>query len=153
MLQNQNESTRQTLLFDADDTLWENNVYFEKAIAAFISYLDHQVHTVEEVREHLNHCERVTTAQHGYGLGSFRTSLIRCFEDLTSRPMNPQQHDRIVSFVNSIAEQEIELLPGVDETLRELAKRHNLLLVTKGDPVEQTQKLEALGFGTVLLGR
>ena len=49
-------------MFDADDTLWENNIYFERAIAAFISYLDHRVHTPAEVREHLNACERATIA-------------------------------------------------------------------------------------------
>ena len=62
----------QTLLFDADDTLWENNIYFERAIAAFISYLDHRVHTPAEVRERLNACERATIAESGYGLKSFQ---------------------------------------------------------------------------------
>ncbi len=76
-------SPGQTLLFDADDTLWENNIYFERAIAAFISYLDHRVHTPEEVRDHLNACERATIAPQGYGLKSFRKSLIDCFEHLT----------------------------------------------------------------------
>ena len=103
----------QTLLFDADDTLWENNIYFERAIAAFISYLDHRVHTDEEVREHLNLCERATIAKHGYGLQSFRRSLIDCFEQLSDEPVTAEKHDRIVSFVRSIAEQEIELLPDV----------------------------------------
>jgi hypothetical protein len=51
----------QTLLFDADDTLWENNIYFERAITSFISYLDHRVHTPEEVRGHLNQVERKAT--------------------------------------------------------------------------------------------
>src|SRR6195952_3627011 len=69
------KATRQTILLDADDTLWENNIYFERAIAAFISYLDHRVHSPEEVREHLNVCERATIAQHGYGLKSFHQSL------------------------------------------------------------------------------
>ena len=139
---NRNSFAHQVLMFDADDTLWENNIYFEQAIATFISYLDHQVHTVEQVREHLNHCERLTTAQHGYGLGSFRLSLIRCFEDLTSRPVTPQQHDQIVSFVEAIAAQEIAVLPHVEETLQQLAQRHTLFLVTKGDPAEQLQKLD-----------
>src|ERR1700755_1375174 len=114
----------QTLLFDADDTLWENNVYFERAIAAFISYLDHRVHTREEVREHLNLCERATIAKHGYGLQSFRMSLVSCFEHLSDEPVTPEKHDRIVSFVQSIAEQEIELLPGVRQTLEDLKSRH-----------------------------
>src|SRR5579875_204134 len=108
-------TSSQTLLFDADDTLWENNIYFERAIAAFISYLDHRVHTREEVREHLNVCERATIAKHGYGLQSFRRSLIQCFEELTDREITPDVHQRVVAFTESIATQEIELLPGVQE--------------------------------------
>jgi len=138
--------TGQTLLFDADDTLWENNIYFERAITAFISYLDHRVHTAEEVREHLNAVERQTVALHGYGLKSFRMSLVRCFEELTASPVSEERHRRIVSFVDSIAEQEMELLPGVEEALPLLAGRHRLLMVTKGDPEEQTDKLQRAGL-------
>lgn len=140
------KAERQTILLDADDTLWENNIYFEQAIAAFISYLDHRVHSADEVREHLNLCERTTIAAHGYGLKSFRKSLISCFEQLSDAPMTPEKHDRIVSFTNSIADQNIELLPGVAETLEELAQRHRLILVTKGNLEEQTQKLHRSGL-------
>jgi putative hydrolase of the HAD superfamily len=136
----------QTLLFDADDTLWENNIYFERAIASFISYLDHRVHTREEVREHLNTCERATIAQFGYGLASFRRSLVRCFEELTASEITPEKHARIVSFTEAIAAQEIELMPGVQDTLRELSNRHRLLLVTKGDASEQEDKLVRSGL-------
>ena len=138
--------TAQTLLFDADDTLWENNIYFERAIAAFISYLDHRVHTREEVREHLNACERATIARHGYGVGSFRRSLIACFEQLTDEPMTPDKQARIAAFAESIASAEIELLPDVEPTLRILASRHRLLLVTKGNYAEQLGKLERSGL-------
>jgi putative hydrolase of the HAD superfamily len=137
----------QTLLFDADDTLWENNIYFERAIASFISYLDHRVHSAEEVREHLNTVERATIARHGYGLKSFRRSLITCFEQLTAGTVTEEKHRRIVSFAQSIAEQEIELLTGVLETLPALAQRHDLHLVTKGDPDEQIDKLKRSGIG------
>jgi len=136
----------QTLLFDADDTLWENNIYFERAIASFISYLDHRVHTREEVREHLNHVERATIAAHGYGLKSFHQSLITCFEQLSSAPVTPERHERIVSFAQSIADQEIELLPGVADTIRELAERHRCIVVTKGNPEEQQDKLIRSGL-------
>lgn len=137
---------QKTLLFDADDTLWENNIYFEQAIAAFVSYLDHRVHTMEEVREHLTHCERATIAEFGYGLTSFRRSLVNCFELLADVPVTPERHARIVSFTEAIASQEIELLPAVEPTLRELGTRHRLLLVTKGSPEEQTDKLERSGL-------
>ena len=69
----------QTLLIDADDTLWENNVYFERAIAAFISYLNHHTYTPAEVRHALNAVERETILAHGYGLTSFTRSLVNAF--------------------------------------------------------------------------
>lgn len=144
--------TAQTLLFDADDTLWENNIYFEEAITAFISYLDHRVHTTEEVREHLNHCERATIAEFGYGLKSFQRSLIACFEHLSDGPITPEKHERIVSFANSIADREMELLAGVEETLRELHTRHTLYLVTKGNHEEQVDKLERSGLAKYFTG-
>src|ERR1700760_1793709 len=112
-------SARLTLLIDADDTLWENNIYFERAITSFISYLDHRVHTSEEVREHLNICERATIAKYGYGLQSFRRSLVDCFEQLSDAPITPERHSRIVAFTESIASAEIELLEGVESTLSE----------------------------------
>lgn len=136
----------QTLLIDADDTLWENNIYFERAITSFISYLDHRVHTPEEVRGHLNRVEHATTLTHGYGLHSFRHSLVTCFEQLTDVPLTPEKHRRIESFAQSIADQEIELLPNVAETLADLATRHRLIMVTKGDPEEQTGKLNRSGL-------
>jgi putative hydrolase of the HAD superfamily len=136
----------QTLLFDADDTLWENNIYFERAISAFISYLDHRVHTPEEVREHLNTVEHATIKAHGYGLKSFHRSLVDCFVQLTDQPVTKEKHERIVSFAQAIADQEIELLPGVAETVAELAGRHRCILVTKGDDVEQRDKLERSGL-------
>jgi putative hydrolase of the HAD superfamily len=136
----------QTLLFDADDTLWENNIYFERAIASFISYLDHRVHSPEEVRERLNHVERATIKAQGYGLKSFRKSLIACFEQLSDGPVTPEKHERIVSFAQSIADQEIELIAGVPATIAELAERHRCILVTKGDDAEQRDKLHRSGL-------
>ncbi len=138
----------QTLLIDADDTLWENNIYFERAIAAYISFLDHLPHTPQQVREALNAAERETIRTHGYGLGSFTQSLIACFEHLTAGPVDDRQHALIRSFERSIADQEIELLPGVAELLPELAARHRLILMTKGSQAEQADKLARSGLGT-----
>src|ERR1700761_782617 len=101
----------QTLLIDADDTLWENNIYFERAIAAFISYVNHHEYTSEEVREKLNEVERETVLAHGCGLTSFRKSMVTCLERLSADPSPPEKHGRIVSFVQSIPDQEIDLLP------------------------------------------
>jgi putative hydrolase of the HAD superfamily len=136
----------QTLLIDADDTLWENNIYFERAIAAFISYLNHHEYSPVEVRQALNAVERQTILAHGYGLPSFTRSLVKCFENLSPVPIDDEKRRRVVGFAQSIAEQEIELLPGVEETLRELSTRHKLILMTKGDHAEQADKLRRSGL-------
>jgi putative hydrolase of the HAD superfamily len=136
----------QTLLIDADDTLWENNIYFERAIAAFISYLNHHEYSPTEVRQTLNAVERETILAHGYGLSSFTRSLVTCFERLSPTPVTEEKAALILGFARSIAEQEIELLPGVAETLAELGSRHRLILMTKGDRAEQADKLARSGL-------
>jgi putative hydrolase of the HAD superfamily len=136
----------QTLLIDADDTLWENNIYFERAIAAFISYLDHQEHSPAEVRQALNAVEHETILAHGYGLSSFTRSLVTCFERLSPAPMTEEKTERVRSFARSISEQEIELLPGVAQTLADLSTRHRILLMTKGNRAEQASKLDRSGL-------
>lgn len=136
----------QTLLIDADDTLWENNVYFERAIAAFISYLNHHEYSPAEVRQTLNVVERETILTHGYGLTSFTCSLVNCFERLSPHEVTEEKRERIRGFANAIAEQEIELLPGVAETLADLASRHHLILMTKGNQAEQADKLARSGL-------
>jgi phosphoglycolate phosphatase-like HAD superfamily hydrolase len=139
----------QTLLIDADDTLWENNIYFERAIAAFIGYLDHHEYSAAEVRKALNAQERATILAHGYGLTSFTRSLVAVYERLSPAPVTAHNIQRVRSFARSIAEQEIELLPGVADTLAELAKRHRLILMTKGDQAEQANKLAAPGSRSI----
>ncbi len=136
----------QTLLIDADDTLWENNVYFERAIAAFIGYLNHRTYTPDEVRKALNAVERETILAHGYGLTSFTRSLVTCFERLSPTSVTEEKRLRIIDLAQTISEQEIELLPGVDETLAELAMRHRLILMTKGNHAEQADKLARSGL-------
>ena len=136
----------QTLLIDADDTLWENNIYFERAIAAFIGYLNHHEYTPAQVRHALNAVERETILAHGYGLTSFTRSLVTCFHRLSPAPVTDEKVQQILAFARSIEEQEMQLLPGVDQTLAELAARHRLILMTKGDQAEQASKLARSGL-------
>ena len=140
------ENGAQTLLIDADDTLWENNIYFERAIAKFISFLDHHEHSPDAVRLILNDVERESIVSHGYGLHSFSHSLVQTFERLSVEPVTPELHDRIRSFAHQIADQPIEVLPGVPETLQYLGERHHLILMTKGNFTEQSGKVERSGL-------
>jgi putative hydrolase of the HAD superfamily len=136
----------QTLLIDADDTLWENNVYFERAIANFITFLDHREHAPEAVRLILNEVERESIVTHGYGLQSFKHSLVETFERLSVEPITPELHERIQSFAHQIADHPIEIIDGVPETLAHLGKQHHLIMMTKGNPAEQSGKVERSGL-------
>jgi putative hydrolase of the HAD superfamily len=137
---------RQTLLIDADDTLWENNIYFERAIADFISFLNHREYTPAQVREVLNDVERDCIVKHGYGLHSFAHALVDTFERLAVEPITPGLHETIHGFAHAIAEQPIEVLPGVTETLQYLADRHHMIVMTKGNVIEQSGKVERSGL-------
>jgi putative hydrolase of the HAD superfamily len=136
----------QTLLIDADDTLWENNIYFERAIAGFISFLNHQKFSPEQVRAVLNDVERECIVTHGYGLHSFSHALVTTFERLSVRPVTPESRAQIERFTHTIIDHPIEMLPEVPETLQYLSQRHRLILVTKGAVPEQSGKVERSGL-------
>jgi putative hydrolase of the HAD superfamily len=137
----------QALLIDADDTLWENNVYFERAIAKFMRMLNHQEMSPAEVRQFLNHVERETILERGYGSHSFAHSLVKTFERLAQQPVTPELHEFIWGFAHHVSTCALELIEGVPETLDYLSRRrHHLVLMTKGDFTEQSGKIERSGL-------
>jgi putative hydrolase of the HAD superfamily len=136
----------QFLLIDGDDTLWENNVYFEQAIEAFIDFLAHSSMTRDQVRTALDEVERINVVVHGYGSASFTRNLREAYERLAEHELRPQEVDHVVQLGQRIASQPLQLLPEVAETVRYLASRHDLMLVTKGHPEEQRLKIERSGL-------
>jgi putative hydrolase of the HAD superfamily len=147
-----NHNGSQTLLIDADDTLWENNIYFERAIARFISFVNHHEFSAEQVREVLNGVERECIVKHGYGLDSFAHALVDTFERLSVEPVTDELHAQINSFAHTIAEHPVEILPEVPETLQYLSEHHHLILMTKGAISEQTRKVERSGLKEYFAG-
>jgi putative hydrolase of the HAD superfamily len=136
----------QTLLIDADDTLWENNIYFERATAGFVELVNHQHYSPEQVRQILIEVERESVMTHGYGLHSFAHSLTQTLEKLAVQPVTPELHARISALTHAIADHPVEILPGVPETLAYLSARHHLILMTKGAFAEQSGKIERSGL-------
>lgn len=137
---------RQHLIFDADDTLWENNVYFEAAFDRFCAYLSHSSMSPREVRAVLDEIERANSKIHGYGSRKFAHNLAECYQRLAERDISPADLDTVKNFAHAILEQPIELLDGVAETIAELASRHELTIFTKGDPDEQRIKIDRSGL-------
>jgi putative hydrolase of the HAD superfamily len=138
----------QSLVFDADDTLWENNIYFEAAFDSFVAFLAHSKLTAAQVRAVLDEIETVNREIHGYGARNFGRNLRECYERLCERAIEPPDLERVMSFAESILDEPVELIPGVRETLAELATRHELILFTKGHPEEQKLKIERSGLGS-----
>ncbi len=137
---------RQHLIFDADDTLWENNIYFEAAFDRFCNFLSHSSMSPSEVRAVLDEIERANSKIHGYGSRNFARNLAECYERLAERDISSVDLNAVKDFAHAILEQPIELLPGVAETIQALAARHELTIFTKGDPDEQRIKIDRSGL-------
>ena len=135
------------LLIDADDTLWENNVYFERAFDTFCDFLAHSSLSPVQVREILNEIESVNSKIHGYGSKNFGRNLQEAYGKLAEREIRQDDLDHVMSLAERILEQPIELIEGVEETLAALAVRHELILFTKGHPEEQRLKVDRSGLG------
>jgi putative hydrolase of the HAD superfamily len=134
------------LIFDADDTLWENNIYFEQAFEQFYSYLAHSSLSPEQVRAVLDEIEIVNAQVHGYGSRNFARNLSQCFKHLAEREISNRDIDAVCEFAYQILDRPPELIPGVEDTLAYLSDRHSLLMFTKGDPDEQRMKVDRSGL-------
>jgi len=133
---------RYHLLIDADDTLWENNIYFEQAIHDFITFLDHSRLSREEVRAVLDDVERLM----GYGSVNFTRSMVETYRRLAEKDIQDEDVQLVRQFGEQIRTHPLQLLEGVKETLNYLSPRHDLLLLTKGDLEEQKLKVERSGI-------
>lgn len=140
------ESMRQHLIIDADDTLWENNIYFERAFDEFAAFLAHSTLTAPQVRTVLDEIERANAKLHGYGSRNFGRNLRQCYERLAERAIREDDLQCVMRFAEAILEQPIEVIDGVPDTLAYLTERHELTLFTKGDAEEQRLKIDRSGL-------
>ena len=136
----------QNLIIDADDTLWENNIYFERAFEDFVAFLDHSHMAPQEIRDVLDAIETVNAKLYGYGSINFGRNLRQTYHKLCERPISEEDLTTVMGFAERILECPMEVIPGVEETLAHLSKRHDLTLFTKGNPEEQRIKVDRSGL-------
>jgi putative hydrolase of the HAD superfamily len=131
-----------TLLIDADDTLWENNIYFERVTQEFVAALAKRGHSTPSVHELLWQTEQRNVKTTGYGSKAFCTSLHEVARALGGADLEPwiQEQEKWIFHYP------IELMPGVRETLPLLRAGNQLILLTKGREEEQLGKLERSGL-------
>ncbi|HEX3372187.1 MAG TPA: HAD family hydrolase [Candidatus Acidoferrales bacterium] len=137
---------RETILIDADDTLWENNVFFEQTIEEFLALLEPFGYARDYARHILNETERRNIRQHGYGVRSFGRSLEDTYMKLAGHRAERATLEGIHFRVGELERTPPSILDGVIETLHYLAEKHRLILFTKGEAAEQAAKVERSGL-------
>lgn len=139
----------QTLFIDADDTLWENNVYFDTVIERTATRLADFGLTADRVRETLLGIERQRTATHGYGSVNFGASLEVLCEQVGVSHALGDLRPFLQAEVAALRRKRLEILPEVPDTLALLRRRHRLVLFTKGSHDEQWDKVVRSGLRTL----
>lgn len=129
---------------DADDTLWENETFFRVTEAEFCSLLAEHG-DAEAIAAQLFDTERANLARYGYGIKGFMLSMIQTAVQLTDGAVDGRTISRILELGQEMLAHPVNLLPGVPEALDRLAGR-SLILITKGDLMDQERKVAASGL-------
>ena len=137
---------RLTLLFDADDTLWDNNVHFERAIEAWLEVVVNGAWTPEAARDELDRIEEAAFMTGGVGTTAFGIHLRLAAQRILPSAALAAALPRIEAIVDAMPHGAVTVFPDVAGTLDELGTRHTLGLVTRGDPAEQWAKIDASGL-------
>ena len=134
-----------TIAFDADDTLWENERYFKLTEAKFAELLTDYI-SADQLSQCLLETERRNLARFGYGAKGFVLSLIETAIEVTDRQVSANIIEQIMQLGFEISEQPVHILPNVSETLNKLSTKFRLLLITKGDLIDQERKISLSGL-------
>jgi putative hydrolase of the HAD superfamily len=137
---------RLTLLFDADDTLWDNNVHFERAIDAWLEVVVGGEWTPEAARDELDRIEEADFTSGGVGTTAFGDHVRLATAAIVPPVDLPTALDRVDVILAAMPMLTVVPYPDVASTLDALAARHTLCLVTRGDPAEQWAKIDASGL-------
>ena len=134
------------LIFDADDALWENNVYFLRAIEEFLEVIADIAADREEILRVLTQVERELIPQGGYGTGNFLKALKETFRRFYAGADGAGTLSNIEEIGTRLRSHPMQLLPGVSAILAELRQKHRLMVFTKGEHGEQTRKVMRSGL-------
>ena len=131
--------------FDADDTLWVNETYFRDAEVQFAKLLS-QFETENKIDQELFKMEMKNLPVYGYGVKGFVLSMVEMALELSNNTVSNQTISKILDIGKEMINQEVELLDGVEEVLKQLSQKYKLIVATKGDLLDQERKLEKSGL-------
>ncbi len=133
------------IAFDADDTLWVNEPYFQETEKKFCALLEDYLphHTVAQ---ELFKTEMANLALYGYGIKGFMLSMIETALKVSGNTLNTSIIEKTLQYGKELLERPIEMLEGVEQTLQALAGKYRLVVATKGDLLDQERKLKKSGI-------
>ena len=131
--------------FDADDTLWVNETYFRETEERFAELLE-GYETKNKIDQELFKMEMKNLELYGYGIKGFMLSMIESALDLSNGSIAQHTISDIIGLGKKMIARPVELLDGVEEVLQALEKKYRLIVLTKGDLLDQERKLEKSGL-------
>jgi len=134
-----------TIAFDADDTLWVNEPYFQDAEKQFCRLLENYA-PQQAISQELFKTEMRNLSLYGYGIKGFVLCMIETATIVSNKTVSPDVIDKILAIGHELLQKPIELLPGVLDTLEQLKESHQLIVATKGDLLDQERKLKKSGL-------
>ena len=138
--------TPKIIAFDADDTLWHNEPYFDEAQERFCVLFQDYASSQEILGLILNHQVK-NLPLYGFGIKAFTLSMIETALQLTNHKISGKGIEQILAIGKDLLQKPVELLPNVTEVLEQLKGSHKLIVATKGDLKDQHRKLHDSGIG------
>ena len=138
-------SNIKTIGFDADDTLWVNETYFRDTEEKFAELLE-GYETKNKIDQELFKIEMANLDIYGYGIKGFMLSMIESALDLSNNKVSQETIGEILNLGKKMISHPVELLDGVEEVLSKLVGKYRLIVLTKGDLLDQERKLEKSGL-------
>lgn len=137
--------------FDGDDTLWHSETRFEVTQAEFRDLIHRHVPDAD-ADTRLAETEMKNLSVYGYGVKSFTLSMLETAIELTEGRIPASDLEVILGWGKRMLMEPTELLDDVEQTLKQIANRYDMLLITKGDIFDQESKLARSGLGDLFLG-
>ncbi|WP_291963501.1 HAD family hydrolase [Maribacter sp.] len=131
--------------FDADDTLWVNETYFRDTEDKFANLLE-KYETKNKIDQELFRTEIKNLDLYGYGIKGFMLSMIECALELSNNQISSKTIGALLELGKEMITQPVELLDGVEDVLKSLKDKYRLIVLTKGDLLDQERKLERSGL-------
>lgn len=134
------------IAFDADDTLWVNEPYFVETEMKFCRLLEDYL-SKQSLSQELFKTEIRNLSLYGYGIKGYILSMIEAALEISDNTLKVEAVGKIIDYGKELLQKPIELLDGVEDTLKALQGKYRLVVATKGDLLDQHRKLSKSGLG------